>query len=205
MKFQIIVVGLLFSTMTGAHAASERFVIDAQYRGIVSRSFPAIGTATVQGLETTPGVMQLSASGRATHPQDAGKQYLTAVGMKVVASGDRVAVLSATSKSATGSELFAGQIQQVLPILAAVRAHPGVATGALRSLATPAGQVQLACRQAGSNVEITAQNGSQLVGKFFLSRQGSGLRLDRFRVPSSEEGVMLNFVAERAGQVASAD
>jgi len=179
-------------TLASAHAAPECFTIDAQYRGIVSKSFPAIGSATVDAVETAPGVMHLVANGQATHPRDS-RQFQTTVDMSVRVSDNRVTVLASSQRSRPGSEQFAGQIHDVIPILEVVKRS--IEGAPITSLATPAGPVSLERRTTSSGVEVTAQRGQEFVGKFFFTRQGGCLRLERFRVPAPEENVTLNFVA----------
>ena len=174
-------------------AATESFVIDAQYRGIVSKSFPAIGSATVTAVETAPGVMRFVACGQATHPRDK-RQFQTTVEMSVRVAGDRLDVLRSSQQSRPGSEQFAGQIQDVVPILEAVRR--GLATDPVMTLDTPGGPVKLERHTTATGVEVTAQRGPEFVGKFFFTRQGAGMHLDRFRVPAPEDNVTLNFVVQ---------
>ena len=194
---------LLVLSVHAACAAPERFVIDAQYRGMVNKTFSAIGSATVDAVPAGNGVYTLTASGQATHPQDQAKSYQTAIKMKVNVSGGRVAVLSSTQQSRPGSERFTSQIQDVMPILTLVRSRPEVAAGTLRSLATRAGVVSLSTHQAGSNVEVTAERGGALVAKFFLARVGTGLQIQRFRVPAPEDNVTLTFVAAQEAAMAA--
>ena len=195
--FRIAPLCLMLALATGAHAASERFVINAQYRGIVSKNFPDIGSATVESVETTPGVMRVKASGEASHPQDAKRRYSTAMDLQVSVTGDSVAVRSNSESAGAGSESFCARLRQVVPILALLRAQPESAC-ASRTLQLPGGAVRLSSKRAGSNVELTAHHGTQVVGKFFMSRGDAGLKVDRFRVPTTEANVSLNFVIQGA-------
>lgn len=187
MNYRNIVGFLLFSAaLATAHADPQRFVIDAQYRGMVSKTFPAIGSATITSEPAGNGAMRLTANGQATHPQDRAKSYQSSVDMKVNLAGGRVSVLSASQKCGPGSEQFTAQIKDVMPILAAVQSTPQ-----MTSLQTPKGAVSFKASQASGTTEITAERSGAFVAKIFLK----GGKVDRFRVPSAEANVVLNFVS----------
>ena len=196
---------LLTVAVAGAHAAPERFTIEAQYRGMVTKSFPRIGSATMDAVETAPGVMRLTASGQATHPQDAAVKYRTAVDLSVKVGPGTLATLKSSDNTAPGSEAFARQIKQVMPILAAVRAQPALTSCAAATIQTSEGPVAIATHRTGSSVEVTAQRGQVFVGKFFLNAVANGLQLMRFRVPSPMPNVMLTFQVEGAPTDSSVD
>lgn len=187
MNYRNVIGCLLFSAaLATAHADPQRFVIDAQYRGMMSRTFPGIGSATITAESAGNGIMSLSADGQATHPQDRAKTYRSTIDMKVNLAGGRVAVLSASQKCGPGSEQFTARIKDVMPILAVVRSTP-----TLTSLQTPQGAVTLKSAQAAGATEVTAERGGTLVAKIWVR----GGQVDRFRVPSGEDNVVLNFNA----------
>lgn len=200
MKFRPVLAVLcaVVTCAASATAAPERFQIDAQYRGMVSRAFPGIGSAVLDSTANGPGSFALTASGEATHPMEKSKRYQATVGMSVQVRDGRVAVTRSTEKSLPGSEQFAQQMRDVMPILAIARSHPAVAAGTLKTLQTPTGPVTLDTRRSGATVEITAARSGAFVAKIFLTQRGTALKLDRFRVPSPEENVMLNFVPTNA-------
>lgn len=202
MKFSFPFAAALVIAMAGASfAAPARFVIDAQYRGIVSKGFPGIGSAIVDAVPAGNGTLKITGSGDVTHPQTSAL-YQAQVELTVRIAGGRIETLAASQRCKPGSERFLAQMRAVMPLIALLQ---GADAGRDRRVATAGGAVDLRYREAGGTVEVTANQGGAQIGKFFLSRAADGYRLERFRVPAPEDRVSLNFVAATAARAGVTD
>ena len=184
---------LVAASAGAASAQVLNFQIDAQYRGIVKKGFNSIGSA---GIHVTPGPdgnFRVAGSGRVTHPKDKAKIYEFKVDMAFQLKGDKVSYISANNSCPAGSEDLKGAIEKLLPFMHVVAALSGTPE-ANRTISTPHGTYTLHQAQTPKYTEVTVQEGSELAGKFFLSKDAGQLQIERFRIPSGDN-VVLNFVS----------
>jgi hypothetical protein len=181
--------------VTGAQA--DRYTIEAQYRGIVRKSFPGVGTAGLEFVKGTDGAFHARGQGRVVHPQDKSKVFQLGLDMRFRVKGDAIEYVATKNSCAKGSEELQSTMERVLPFVHLVRELPRPA-GNRRSVTTPHGNFTLVYGGAGPKLEITVQQGATQVGKFFLTDGAPGaVRLERFRIPG-KDSVALQFTVASA-------
>lgn len=194
MNFRSIACFAMLASLTvAAHAQVIQFQIGAQYRGVVKKSFDSIGQANIQIVPDSGGAFRVCGKGRVAHPKEKSKIYEFAIEMAFKLNGDVVQHLSTKSTCNAGSEGLKTRIERLLPFLYLVSAlPPGKAP---RTVKTPHGSYSLRYADVGPRLEVTVEEGRALVGKFFLGRDGSNLSLEKFRIPTKDDNVTLNFTA----------
>lgn len=194
MNFRSIACFAMLASLTAAAQAQViQFQVGAQYRGVVKKSFDSIGQAGIQIAPDRSGGFRVSGKGRVTHPKEKSKIYEFAIEMAFKLEGDVVRQVSAKSTCNAGSEGLKTRIERLLPFLYLVSAlPPGKAP---RTVKTPQGSFSLKYAEVGPRLEVTVEEGRALVGKFFLGREGTSLSLEKFRIPTKDDNVTLNFTA----------
>ena len=184
----------LMALLSVAAAHADRFVIEAQYRGIVKKSFPDVGVAGLECVKEANGGFRIHGEGKVTHPQDKSKVFQLGLDMKFRVNGDTVEYVKTQNSCNKGSEDLRECMERVLPFVHLVRDLPRP-TGNRRSLSTPHGVFTLVYGARGAKTEVTVQQGSAHIGKFFLGTGAPGTaRLERFRIPG-KDSVSLQFTA----------
>lgn len=183
---------LVAASAGAASAQVLQFQVDAQYRGAVKKSFNSIGTT---GLKVSPGengAFRIAGNGRVVHPKDKAKVFEFNVDMDFKLTGDKVEYLKSRNSCAAGSEGLRGRIEKLLPFLHLVAALPP--STAPRTISTPHGTYTLKEAVTAKHTEVTVEEGKNVTGKFFLSRDSGQVALERFRIPT-KDNVVLNFVS----------
>jgi hypothetical protein len=170
-----------------------QFQVGAQYRGVVKKSFDSIGSAGIQIAKRPDGGFRVQGSGRVTHPKEKAKVYEFSVDMQFRLNGEVVEYVSSTSSCNAGSEGLKTRIERLMPFLYLVSAMP--AGKGPKSVRTPHGSYSLKYADVGPKMEVTVEEGKALVGKFFLAKDGANLSLEKFRIPTKDNNVTLNFTA----------
>lgn len=179
-------------TVSTSFAQVQRFQVDAQYRGAVKKSFNSIGTT---GIKVTPGAngsFKIAGQGRVVHPKDKAKVFEFNVDMDFQLSGNKVSYLKTNNTCAAGSEGLRSKIERLLPFLHLVAALP--ITPEARTIQTPHGSYTVREAQTEKYTEVTVEEGENVTGKFFLTKENGQLNIERFRIPT-KDNVVLNFVA----------
>ena len=180
-------------SVAASQAQVVQFHVGAQYRGVVKKSFDSIGTAGIQIARRDDGGFRVQGSGKVTHPKEKSKVYEFAIDMQFRLNGEVVEYVSSKSSCNAGSEGLKTRIERLMPFLYLVRAlPPGTAP---RTVRTPHGSYALKYADLGQRLEVTVEEGRALVGKFFLAKDASGLSLEKFRIPTKDDNVTLNFTA----------
>lgn len=199
----LIVLGSLSVPVAEAAPRAERFVIDAQYRGLVRKNFPEIGTAGLSFATEAGGAFRVSGSGRVVHPQDNSKVFEVTLDMRFRVRGGRVESVTSQNSCSRGSEELRASIERLLPFIYLVQ-HLPAPQGKRHALGTPGGACTMVYGGSAARPEVVVMSGSAQLGKFFLSRAGAGpVRLERFRVPG-KGSVSLQFTSATPA-VASVD
>jgi YD repeat-containing protein len=184
-----------------ASPRSTRFVIGAQYRGFVKKTFPDIGNAGLTFAPEPAGGFRITGAGRVVHPQDKNRVYRLDFDMQFRVKGDHIDYLAVKNRFNDGCADLASTIERVLPFVYLVQLLPRLRVGGSRALTTPHGIYTMVYGGAGERVEVTLNQGRAQVGKFFLKSAMTGTsRLERFRIPG-KDSVALNFIS--ASQPAS--
>lgn len=190
---------------TGALAAemADRYTIEAQYRGLVKKSFPGIGTAGITCEPSAGGAFHITGSGRVVHPTDPSKIFELAIDMAFRVEGGTVRCLASRNRCNKGSEDLRETIERVLPFVWLVQELPAPEGGKPHAFTTPHGPFRLEYGGSATHPEVSVRSGSAQVCKFFLTRSAAGqAHLDRFRIPG-KDSVQLTFVS--AAQTARVD
>lgn len=182
---------VLAASAGAASAQVHQFQVDAQYRGVVKKGFNSIGTTGIKVTKGPAGAFKVAGAGRVVHPKDKAKVYEFHLDMDFQLAGNEVKYLKSNNTCAAGSEGLRGRIEKLLPFLHLVAALPS--TGTDRTITTPHGTYTMRQAETEKYTEVTVEEGREVTGKFFLTRESSGLTLDRFRIPT-KDNVVLNFV-----------
>lgn len=177
-------------SFVASQAQVIQFQISAQYRGVVKKAFDSIGSAGIQIAQNTDGSFNVKGAGKVNHPKEKAKVYQFALDMKFRMNGDRVEYMASKNTCNAGSEGLRDRVARLLPFLYLVSALP--ANMGPRSVRTPHGSYQLTYAEAAGKVEVTVEEGTDMLGKFFLNRAGNALTIDKFRIPT-KDNVVLNF------------
>ena len=173
-------------------AQVHRFQIDAQYRGVVKKGFNSIGTTGLKFIPGTNGEFRCVGNGRVVHPKDKAQVFEFNVDMDFKLTGNKVEYLSARNSCAKGSEGLRAKVERLIPFLHLVAALPSSVEP--RTISTPHGTYTMRESQTEHYTEITVQEGHDITGKFFLTREAGQLNLEKFRIPTSDN-IVLTFVS----------
>lgn len=183
---------LVAASAGAASAQVLQFQVDAQYRGAVKKSFNSIGTTGIKVSPGENGAFRIAGNGRVVHPKDKAKTFEFNVDMDFRLKGDRVEYLKSNNSCPAGSEGLKGRIEKLLPFVHLVAALPSSAGP--RTISTPHGTYTLRESVTPKYTEVTVEEGRNLTGKFFLTRDAGQVSLERFRIPT-KDNVVLNFVS----------
>jgi hypothetical protein len=184
--------GLLFAALAHADSLSRSFTIDAEYRGLIRKSFPAIGRAGLAIQGPTEG-FRIQGKGAVTNPCDKSKVYELSIDMRFRLDGARVDYLATNNSCNKGSEDLRAQMERVLPFVYLVQTMP-VPAEKRRGVITPHGEFEMVYGVKGASLEIAVLQKRAQVAKFFLSRTATGADLRSFRLPG-KDSVQLSFNA----------
>ena len=182
---------LVAASAGAASAQVLQFNVDAQYRGVVKKSFNSIGSTSLRVTPGANGTFHVAGAGKVTHPQNKSKVYEFNLDMDFQLRGDRVAYVKSHNSCRTGSEDLEGEVAKLLPFVHLVTT---LASGASRTITTPHGTYTLRQAETPKYTEVTIDEGGSLAGKFFLTRDTGQLTLEKFRIPTGDN-VVLNFVS----------
>ena len=186
------IVALVAASAGAASAQTLLFNIDAQYRGIVKKSFNQIGSSQVSITPASNGMFKVAGKGRVVHPKDKAKVYEFALDMDFQVRGNQVAYLKSKNSCKTGSEDLESEVAKLLPFMYLVTSLPQGQPE--KTVVTPHGTYTLRQAETQHGTEVTLHEGNALAGKFFLSRDSGQLALEKFRIPTGDN-VVLNFVS----------
>ena len=192
-RLGLVAAAVMVFSAGNAAALSDRYVIDAQYRGMVKKDFPAIGSASLT-FTGSGGNVRASGAGRVTNPQDKSKLDI-GVDMTFRVQPASVQVTASNNRGNADAQM-ANAMKKVVPFMYYVRQMPPQASGTQKSVTMNGSPYTLAYSGSGSRIEVALQQGGQQLGKFFLAKSPStgSLRLERFRV-AAQDSVVLNFTS----------
>lgn len=179
-----------------AEAAPTRFQIEASYRGGISLDFGKIGDTTLDFRAQPDGSTRVTGSGRVKHPRERDKILEFALDMAFRVEGNWVRIAHNRNTSNEHGKKLLEKIERILPFVHVAANAPA----GQRHYYTRQGVLGVTTSREDGNVRTVIEDGPRTLVTFHAKQAGG---LERFRVPT-KDGALLNFVAERPLDFASA-
>jgi hypothetical protein len=190
-------VGLL--TATGARA--ERYVVDAQYRSGVSKTFPDLGGGSISVAPVDATMFDVQVDGSIRHPEDR-RVFRFRIDRRYRLEGRFVRIVRTSLKELNpDARPHEAELTRILPFAFLVRHlpapdHQGDRTTTLHYAGST---YDLRYRETERQLEATLYDSNRPVGKFFLAPGEKPdrrrlARLERFRLAVFDDKLFVNFV-----------
>lgn len=192
LTWSLLVLGLV---APAARADVMEFTVNAQYRGLIKKSFPDIGGGRLTDTGKAAGEFRISGRADVTHPTEKGREYHMELDMSFSLEGGRLREMKNGSSCNKGAEQALRTTEKILPFVHVAK-WASADKGEQLSYHTSGGSFTLKFGRTKRNLEATLLEDGQMVGKFFMF-PGNGLprAMEKFRI-TTKQGTVLSFVAK---------
>lgn len=182
----------------GKHV-TDKFIVNAQYRGAVKKALKGVGNGVVEYQPTGENEYKVTVHGEVVHPED-NKVYEFFVGQTFRLTGNKLELLGEDknlNEHALEQEKY---IIQVVPFayLARFLPPPAASDSQVRTFLFQNSRFDLRYRRAERQHEIELFKDDENVGKFFLAEtwKPGNEGFEKFRIPFPREQIMVSFVVK---------
>lgn len=178
---------------------TDKFTVNAQYRGAVKKALKGIGNGTVDYIPMGENEYKVTVHGDVRHPED-NKVYEFQVSQSFKLTGNKLELLGEDknlNEHALEQERY---IIQVVPFafLARFLPPPSAGTDPVRTFLFENARFDLRYRKTEKQYEIELFKDDENVGKFFLATtwKPGNEGFEKFRIPFPREQIMVSFVVK---------
>jgi hypothetical protein len=182
----------------GKHV-TDKFIVNAQYRGAVKKGLKGIGNGSVEYEPTGENEYKVTVHGEVRHPED-DKTYEFEVSQSFKLTGNRLELLGEDKNLNSHAMEQERYIIQVVPFafLARFLPPPAQGTDPVRTFLFDNSRFDLRYRKTEKQHEIELFKDDENVGKFFLAAgwKPGNEGFEKFRIPFPREQLMVSFVVK---------